>query len=162
MRRLALSCTVVIAVILIILPSAAHAWSRAGHGAVVVASRGSVVVVPRSSVVVVSPIHRQVFVGARVFVGPRVFVGSRVFVGGFVGPGRWGPPWYPYPYPYPVTYASPPVIQQEAPPTYAPPASTGQYWYYCPDSKAYYPYTQQCPTGWLQVVPSPPASGPGY
>jgi hypothetical protein len=154
-RHFALACALGIAVILVILPSAAGAQCRHGHGAVVVASRGSVVIVPRSSVVVVSPAHRQVFVGARVLVGPRVLVG------GFVGPGWWGPAWYRYPYPYPVTYASPPVIQQEAP-TYAPPASTGQYWYYCPDNKTYYPYTQQCPTGWLQVVPSPRAPGPGY
>jgi hypothetical protein len=113
------------------------------------------VVVPRASVVVVSPFNRQVFVDGRVFARPRVFVGSGVFFGGFAGPAL-----YPYPYPYPVTYASPPVIQQETP-TYAPSASTGQYWYYCPDSKIYYPYTQQCPSGWLQVVPSPPAPGPG-
>jgi hypothetical protein len=33
------------------------------------------------------------------------------------------------------------------------PAST--YWYYCVDAKSYYPYTQQCPGGWLTVVPSP-------
>ncbi len=87
----------------------------------------------------------------------RVFVGTSVFV----GPVWWGPAWYPYPYPYPypVTYPAPTVVQQEAP-TYAPPATTAQYWYYCPDSKAYYPYIQQCPSGWLQVVPSPPAPGP--
>jgi len=163
MRRFALACALGIAIILIILPSAVGAGGRQGHGhgTVVVTSRGSVVVAPRSSVVVVSPAHRQVFVGGRVFVGSRAFVGSRVFVGGFVGPVWWGPAWYPYPYPYPVTYAAPPVIQQEAP-TYAPPASSGQYWYYCPDSNTYYPYTQQCPTGWLQVVPSPPAPGPRY
>ena len=30
---------------------------------------------------------------------------------------------------------------------------TPMYWYYCPDSKAYYPYVQQCPTAWLKVIP---------
>jgi hypothetical protein len=155
MKRFALVCALCIAVILIILPSGAGAQVRHGSGSVVVTSRGSVVVVPSSSVVVVSPTNRQVFVGARLFAAPRVFVGSRVFVGGFVGPA-----WYPYPYPYPATYASPAVVPQE--PTYGPSASTGQYWYYCPDSKVYYPYAQQCPSGWLQVVPSPPAPGPGH
>jgi FKBP-type peptidyl-prolyl cis-trans isomerase FkpA len=26
-------------------------------------------------------------------------------------------------------------------------------WYYCTGAKAYYPYVQECPSGWLQVVP---------
>src|SRR5690242_2600863 len=26
-------------------------------------------------------------------------------------------------------------------------------WYYCNDTKAYYPYVRECPSGWLQVVP---------
>ena len=34
------------------------------------------------------------------------------------------------------------------------PSSTPTYWYYCVDAKAYYPYTQQCPGGWLKVVPT--------
>lgn len=45
------------------------------------------------------------------------------------------------------------VQQQPAPP--APPAQS--YWYYCADSKTYYPYVQQCPAGWLKVVPEPAA-----
>ena len=67
----------------------------------------------------------------------------------WAGPGWWGPP-------YPA-YAAPPVIVQ-APPAYgqpapapAPPATS--YWYYCPNPQGYYPYIQQCPAGWLQVVP---------
>jgi|OpeIllAssembly_1097287.scaffolds.fasta_scaffold277460_2 hypothetical protein len=41
-------------------------------------------------------------------------------------------------------------IQQDP----APPSAT-QYWYYCQNAGAYYPYVQDCPGGWMQVVPSP-------
>ena len=34
-----------------------------------------------------------------------------------------------------------------------PPAPASSFWYYCAESKMYYPYVQQCPTGWLKVVP---------
>ena len=74
--------------------------------------------------------------------------------------------WYPYsgysyyrsnPYyynPYPGTVVierQPPVYVQQTPP----PAqqSTSSYWFFCPDTKTYYPYTQTCPSNWLQVVP---------
>jgi len=119
MRRLALACALGIAVILIILPSAAGATGRHGHGTVVVASRGSVVVVPRSSVVVVSPARPHVFVGARVFVGPRGFhrfgcCFGPAFVGGvFVG-SALAYPNYAYPYPYPVYYPEPVYVPAPA------------------------------------------------
>lgn len=35
-------------------------------------------------------------------------------------------------------------------------ATQGSWWYYCADAKAYYPYVNQCPGGWLRVVPQPP------
>jgi len=78
-----------------------------------------------------------------------------VWIGPAWGPGWWGPA-YPY-YPY---YAPPPVvIQQQAPEIYVQPApqpEESSYWYYCQDSKGYYPYVKQCPNGWMKVVPSPP------
>ncbi len=33
------------------------------------------------------------------------------------------------------------------------PSPTSSFWYYCADSKMYYPYVQQCPAGWLKIVP---------
>ena len=88
------------------------------------------------------------------FRSARVVVG----IGSFWGP-YWGPYWYP-PYYYPPVYApayTAPVvaeplsfIQQSPPPNY---------WYYCEAAKAYYPYVQQCPAGWLTVVP-PAATEP--
>ncbi len=94
----------------------------------------------------------HVFVGHGPFVGPRVFFGPRVFVGPlFVGPAYYPPPVY---YPAPV-YAGPVVVPQETPAYAQSSGAPTQYWYYCPDNRTYYPYTQQCPSGWLQVVPSP-------
>jgi hypothetical protein len=93
----------------------------------------------------------------------RVHVSGGVFIGGpFWGPSVWwGPGWGWYAYPPPVY--SPPVIIERQPQTYiqqqAPSAQQPYYWYYCADSKAYYPYVQQCPGGWLTVVP--PTEPPG-
>jgi hypothetical protein len=42
---------------------------------------------------------------------------------------------------------------------YPPPSSTpSQYWAYCQDPEGYYPYVQDCPGGWIPVVPTPPAA----
>ena len=86
--------------------------------------------------------------------GGRPFhrVGARVFVGvGPVWPWWWAPPVHPV---YPVYSA--PVIVQQSPPVYIQQeAPAQQYWYYCENPKGYYPYVQQCPAGWLKVVPNP-------
>jgi hypothetical protein len=55
--------------------------------------------------------------------------------------------------PAPV-YIAPPVVVA---PLVLPSMSSG-YWYFCPDSRAYYPYVLECPSGWLAVVPG--AGGP--
>jgi hypothetical protein len=74
-----------------------------------------------------------------------------VFIGGPVwGPG-WGPGYYP---PY---YAPQPVyVEPASPPVYVE-QSNEDYWYYCAQPKAYYPYVKECPAGWMKVVPG---SGP--
>ncbi len=76
-----------------------------------------------------------------------------IWIGPVWGPW-WGPPAYPYPY-----YSSPPVVVQQPSPAYeeqAPRQEQQQnYWYYCPESKTYYPYVKQCPGGWLKVAPAP-------
>jgi hypothetical protein len=77
-------------------------------------------------------------------------------------------PVYPYPDPYvpPMVAAQPPVVvQQQAPVVVAPqvapapapapaaPAAPApsQYWYYCEDTKTYYPYVNSCASPWKQV-----------
>ena len=57
--------------------------------------------------------------------------------------------------PYPVTQ----VVVERQPQIYVQRETTANnttapgYWYYCPDSRTYYPYAQTCPSAWLQVVP---------
>jgi hypothetical protein len=78
-------------------------------------------------------------------------------------PGWYPAPYYsPYYYPPPAYYYPPPVVvAPAAPPVYveqgrAPAAPSEQYWYFCPDSKAYYPYVQNCASAWQRVAPRPP------
>ena len=79
------------------------------------------------------------------------------------GPAFWYPGPYYAPYAYPYYY--PPVVVQQTPPVYveqrapaaAPPAAAA-YWYYCPNSQAYYPYVSECAGPWQQVTPQPPPS----
>jgi hypothetical protein len=76
-----------------------------------------------------------------------------------------GPLWWPTPYPYwpyyPApyyVYPPPPVVQE--PPVYIqrepiPPTAEGQYWYYCPSARDYYPKAPTCPEAWIKVPPRP-------
>ena len=97
------------------------------------------------------------FAGAR-FHGPHF--GTRVFVGGalfaplfawpYYAPAYYPPAYYPPAYYAPAYY--PPATEYVAPQ----PAPASSYWYYCPDSRAYYPYVRECASGWQQVAPQPP------
>ena len=94
------------------------------------------------------------------YYGPRV----GVVIGGPV----WGPWYYPPPYPYyyppyppaVVTVpASPPVYIEQGQSGPAPSNQAGT-WYYCPEAKSYYPYVNQCPSGWQAVPATPPQAAP--
>ena len=95
--------------------------------------------------------------------GPRVSIGF-----GFGFPYAY--PYYrPYYYaPYYAGYYPAPVVVQQAPyyveqapqpaPQPAPsvqPVEPSGYWYYCADSRAYYPYVKECAAGWQRVSPQP-------
>ena len=97
---------------------------------------------------------------------PRVGIGF-----GFVGPAYWGYPgwgysWWDYPgYYYPPPYYYPRAVAVPAEPTAyiersdansPPEQSQGNWYYYCPEAKAYYPYLKQCAGGWQRVSPTPP------
>jgi hypothetical protein len=82
--------------------------------------------------------------------GPRVGVVIGV-------PFPYYSPWY---YPPPVYYDPPPVIVAPPAPAVAQPQS--QYWYYCADSKMYYPYAKECPSGWQPVTPQPQGAAPAH
>lgn len=94
--------------------------------------------------------------GARV----GVFIGAPVFAYGY-----GYRPYYPYYYPpayYPYAVPAPVVVQPASPPVYiersdeqaAAPGSS-DYWYYCPDTKSYYPYVGSCASPWQRVAPQP-------
>ena len=93
--------------------------------------------------------------------GPRVHFG--LYLGGPVYPPYWHyPPYYYYP-PGPAYYPAPVVVAPQSPPAYieqgsAAPADENpqSWWYYCGESKTYYPYAKTCPSGWQRVSPQPP------
>lgn len=91
-------------------------------------------------------------------------------IGGAIIGGALLSPWYyPYYYPrYPATVVevvpspAPVYIEQyqPAPPAVASaaPADAGNWWYYCADTKTYYPYVKECASPWQKVAPTPPAT----
>lgn len=68
------------------------------------------------------------------------------------------PVYYPPVQPAPVIYTErrddPQIRTQEAPRNSSQNIQAS-WWYYCVDSKAYYPYVNKCPGGWLRVAPQP-------
>lgn len=88
--------------------------------------------------------------------GPPHAFRPRVHTSVFVGaPLFW--PWYYDPF-WPPAYWTPapqPQIYIEQNPES--PAGESRYWYYCPDSAAYYPYVSECPGGWQRIAPRPPS-----
>jgi hypothetical protein len=77
--------------------------------------------------------HNRVFIGSTIIAAPLFF-----------------PPSYYYPS-APVYYDPPPVYIEQAPDAAPQPQ---QYWYYCPATRAYYPYVSECPGGWQRVPPN--------
>jgi len=53
-------------------------------------------------------------------------------------------------------YSVPPMQQNLVPPPGSAPQAQQQYWYFCNDSRTYYPYVQQCAGQWQRVTPRPP------
>lgn len=106
---------------------------------------------------------------AQHFRGPRVGVYIGVPLG---GPWYYAPPYYAYPAYPPAVYVQPPAptvyieradggaaaASGNAQPA-AQAAAPAADWYYCTDSKAYYPYVKECASAWLRV-PSRPAATP--
>jgi len=67
-----------------------------------------------------------------------------------------GPIWVP-----PPVYYPPPVYVERVPPPVYVEQPRQDYWYYCQDSRSYYPYVQSCPSPWMKVVPNTAPSVPG-
>jgi len=110
-------------------------------------------------------------------VGWAVSVGG-VYGGGYGGGWRpaaygsgwgWRSPWngYGYGYPYaagfyspPVVYSAPPVVTYYAPSQPMVLAAQPQppVWYFCEASGQYFPYVQNCSSGWQTQPVMPPSS----
>jgi hypothetical protein len=105
-----------------------------------------------------------------VLLAGSAWAGGRYYGGIYFGPGPfWGPPLYPRPYYYPSPYWYPGPYYAPAPIVVVPPApqvyieqqaapveeapEDRRYWYYCQDSRNYYPYVKECPRGWQKVLP---------
>ena len=89
----------------------------------------------------------------------RPFVGGAVFIGAF------GYPYYAYPGYYYPAYGYPPAPAPYYPPVTGyveqPSAAAPQGdWFYCPQSRAYYPQVQECPGGWQRIPPQPAPQPP--
>lgn len=77
-----------------------------------------------------------------------VYAHGRFYGGVVIGGPIWVPP--------PVYYPPPVYVERVPAPVYVEPPRQ-DYWYYCAESKAYYPYVQNCPSPWMKVVPNTPA-----
>ena len=132
----------------------------------------NILVVALLTLLAASPVIAQAGnVGWNVSVGGGYGGGWRPAAYGAYGRG-WGPGWggnwaYAGPYygPYagyyapPVVYA-PPVIAYAPPPQPMVLAAQPQpaVWYYCSASGNYFPYVQDCPSGWQAQPATPPTS----
>src|SRR6185295_17897491 len=88
--------------------------------------------------------------------------GGRVRFGVYVGGPYWGPYWgwgpaYYYPPPY---YYYPPAPAQPTEYIERIDSSERGWWYYCEQSRGYYPYVKECSSGWQRVAPTPPSATP--
>jgi len=90
--------------------------------------------------------------GGRHFGGPRVAVGVIAVAPAFL----YFPPALP---PSAVTVPTAPTTYIErGDPQPASSQPAGEWWYYCADSKAYYPYVKECAQSWQRVATEPPAN----
>lgn len=82
---------------------------------------------------------------------------GRVHFGVVVGAPLW---WHAWPH-YPRYYERV-IVERPGPTVYVEKDAADderdadQYWYFCPDSKTYYPYVKQCSSPWQRVVPHSP------
>jgi hypothetical protein len=96
--------------------------------------------------------------------GAGAVIGSAIVASALVSP--WYYPSYPsyyygpaYPTVVEIAPPAPTVYYQQpsAPAVAAAPADSGNWWYYCNESRTYYPYVKECPSPWQRVAPQAPA-----
>ena len=94
--------------------------------------------------------------------GAGAVIGSAIVASALVSPWYYRPYYYEPVYPTTVIEVAPPAPtvyyqQPSAPAVAAAPADSGNWWYYCNESKTYYPYVKECPSPWQRVAPQAPA-----
>lgn len=89
----------------------------------------------------------------------------------FLGSPFFWPEFYYWPYyTYPPYYSSPTMIMQSSPPAYIDQGTVVPQIQpfqpnnldYCSDPAGYYPYVQECLSGWRRINPPPIEQEPGY
>ena len=93
------------------------------------------------SVVEVSPPEPTVYIQQPQYVQPQ-----------YVQP-QYARPQYAQP-----QYAQPQYAQQAEQPAAA--SDAASWWYYCNESRTYYPYVKECASPWQRVAPTPAPSAP--
>lgn len=89
------------------------------------------------------------------------YYGPRVTFGVGFGYGWPYAGYYGYGYPYYAPYYAAPVVVQQQPTVYVEQPQVQQaqqpagYWYFCNDSRSYYPYVKECASAWQRVAPQP-------
>ncbi|MFZ1319507.1 MAG: hypothetical protein WAQ56_09400 [Candidatus Nitrotoga sp.] len=92
---------------------------------------------------------------------PYPYYGTSYYGTSYYGAPYYYPPapvYYPVAQPETVTYierSDEPQIDTQEASNDSPQNAQASWWYYCVDAKAYYPYVNQCPGGWLRVAPQP-------
>ena len=73
---------------------------------------------------------------------------------------RWGNPWgsWSTSYSYSAPYYAPQVVYVEQQPLVLAAQAQPPVWYYCVASGKYFPYEQNCPSGWETRPAMPPSS----
>ncbi|MEP7084180.1 MAG: hypothetical protein ABI854_05535 [Betaproteobacteria bacterium] len=107
--------------------------------------------------------------------GVGALIGGTILAGALLSPWAYGSPYYYSSYPTVVEYApAAPTVYYEQPRVYydqprayaepqpmeapratQPAAADSGSWYYCNDSRAYYPYVRDCASPWQRVAPTP-------
>lgn len=105
--------------------------------------------------------------GARVgiYLGAPIGFNYGYYPYSYYGASHYGSPYYsPAPVYYPPVQPAPVVYTErddasqfkvQEVPENSSQNTQESWWYYCVDSKTYYPYANQCPGGWLKVAPQP-------
>ena len=100
--------------------------------------------------------------------GVGALIGGTIIAGALLAPWAYSRPYYYSSYPAVVEYvpAAPTVYyeqprayiaqpQMEQPRAVQPAVADSGSWYYCNESRAYYPYVRECASPWQRVAPTP-------